>query len=328
MHERGVCGCPVIFPDLIKPRLIVPSTPMNPTLSSNSSAPIANNTVEKDRHNDNGKATTKQGLSNRNGGHRKKKKSTIPQDNPQIGGCNKIVEGSAEVGQSSLNQSGGKHPEISKKLDVRERPGVSQQVGNATGHNIPAAVPARIHSLYGAEWIEEHRQLHNAGSCRCAADFSCYQTPEVYGITDSSHFGVNNEQGQTAPMAAPYSPPYHAFQDAVTWGQSLGCSSHPAQASSDGYWSQNTQHSQQFQDHHPYRSYEPCFPSGQPSHFYQGAQADAWSTAHQVCPSFILSHHPSNNPESPCRLFGPKYVPDDSLCPSEMHVDCVFVSIY
>lgn len=79
MHERGVCGCPIYFPDLIKPR---PS-------------------------------------------HRTK---------------------------SDFGGDG--------HMDLRSTAGLP--------------------SLYGAEWVDEHRQLHKEGLCKCVGDFSCYKTPEVY----------------------------------------------------------------------------------------------------------------------------------------------------
>ncbi|KAJ4422782.1 hypothetical protein N0V82_002561 [Gnomoniopsis sp. IMI 355080] len=269
MHERGVCGCPVIFPDLIKPRVIIPSNPVNPVQTFKSSSPVANNVVEKGRNKNDGnsKGGGPKQTYNRNGRRKGKKKPTAPQDTSQTGGYNK--------GQSGSDQPVRKQPGTSKQPDVVENSGESQQTGNTTCENRPGAIPPQIHSLYGVEWIEEHRQLHNAGSCKCGADFSFYQTPEVYGIIESSSLEVYSGQEQAVHVASSHSIPDQILEGAGAWVQSSSYSSDPTQASSSESWSRDTQAYQ------PYQSYEPYFPTGQPSHTHQGAQAGAWSTAQQ-----------------------------------------------
>ncbi|KAJ4397086.1 hypothetical protein N0V93_001310 [Gnomoniopsis smithogilvyi] len=271
MHERGVCGCPVIFPDLIKPRLIVPSYSVRATQPTKSTPTGAKNTAEKAEH-----AHLKQ-KCRRN----KKKKSTGPQDTLRTGGHNETGENSAGDGQSSPDQLGGKRPSIQKKSDVSDKPGERRQVGNTTGHNKPAAIPARIHSLYGAEWIEEHRQLHIAGSCKCAADFASYQTPEVYSITESSSLEHQSGREQAFPVASSHILPDQDPEDAEAWDGRSGYSGPPTQVSTYGGCPQDTQTSHRSQAHHPHHLYEPCFPNGQSRHFHQGALAGAWSTPQQ-----------------------------------------------
>ncbi|KAI7782364.1 hypothetical protein LA080_013639 [Diaporthe eres] len=61
-------------------------------------------------------------------------------------------------------------------------------------HKLEVAV--RIPSLYGAEWVDEHRQLHKDGSCKCAGDFSFYKTPEPNQSVPSSSALVENGPGQ------------------------------------------------------------------------------------------------------------------------------------
>lgn len=275
MHERGVCGCPIIFPDLIKPRVIVPRNSANPEHPFNPSSTVVNNIGEKGRNNNNGKAKVdgpKQAFPKRNGRRKGKKEPTVPYGTHQT----RETDG----GHSSSDQLGRKQPGTPRQPEVSEKPYESQHVAKSTGQNIPAAIPARIHSLYGAEWIEEHRQLHNVGSCKCAADFSYYQTPEVYGINESSFLEIYSGQEQGVSD--------QSFDEAGAWGQSSGFLSDPTQASSYESWFQDTQ------AYHPYHSYEPCFPNGQPNHIHQGAQAGAWSTAQQVCPSFLFSTVPRN----------------------------------
>lgn len=166
---------------------------------------------------------------------------------------------------------------------------------------MPPVIRARIHSLFGAEWIDEHRQLHTTGSCKCAADFSYYQTPEVYGATGSYSLEVYNDQEHAFFMAESCLPPYQGSKNAEVRDQTLEYSDQHTQASYAD-WSQRARPSHQYEAHQPYwQSHEPCIPTGQPGQVLQGgAQPGAWSTAQQV--RSILSsflHFPSTYPESP-----------------------------
>lgn len=142
MHERGVCGCEVKFPDLIRPRVVSRSRP-GQTLGK--TGHVGNNTHGS-------------------------KNSGIPSISlPKTG---------------SSNMAGNKGV-----------PAHYQERSTKTGqHKLEVAV--RIPSLYGAEWVDEHRQLHKDGSCKCAGDFSFYQTPEPTQSVPSSSALVENFPGQ------------------------------------------------------------------------------------------------------------------------------------
>lgn len=76
-----------------------------------------------------------------------------------------------------------------------------QERSTKTGqHKLEVAV--RIPSLYGAEWVDEHRQLHKDGSCKCAGDFSFYQTPEPTQSVPSPSALVENFPGQVLQTEA------------------------------------------------------------------------------------------------------------------------------
>lgn len=127
MHERGVCGCSVIFPDLIQPRVVGPS---------------------------------------------------LPYDGPD--------QLKPEVNENKTVRKGKNKPTSSGPGRALPAPSMAKKTTNrgasSTGsENKPVGVSARVPSLYGAEWVDEHRQLHEAGSCECAGDFSSYKTPEAYG---------------------------------------------------------------------------------------------------------------------------------------------------
>ncbi|KAI3390736.1 hypothetical protein diail_8771 [Diaporthe ilicicola] len=125
MHERGVCGCEVQFPDLIRPRVVSRSRPRQT---------IGNN-----------------GQAQNNG-----------------------------IASISLPEAGGRSMAGTKKV-----PAQYQERSTKAGEDKPE-VAVRIPSLYGAEWVNEHRQLHRDGSCKCAGEFSFYKTPEPYQIVPST----------------------------------------------------------------------------------------------------------------------------------------------
>lgn len=218
MHERGVCGCPVVFPDLIQPRVIVPSRQFEASQPSMRFASGANDHFETDRHTKD--RTTELNLSNKpvtkkGRGSKRKKKAASPQGPLHLNGQNKMTDSSADQpGEKQLIVSKTRRA-VSEKSGEKQRgeskcsssssesnPDQSQSDGTG-GQNMSAVVSARNHSLYGAEWIDEHRQLHNAGSCNCAADFSFYQTPKAYGNLEPS-FYASSCQEQDVPMAGFY----------------------------------------------------------------------------------------------------------------------------
>lgn len=59
---------------------------------------------------------------------------------------------------------------------------VEDEMGGGT------AVAVRLPSLYGAEWIQDHAQIHEAGRCSCAVRFDTYQ-PYVFTKNDIALYG-------------------------------------------------------------------------------------------------------------------------------------------
>ncbi|KUI57594.1 hypothetical protein VP1G_04896 [Cytospora mali] len=146
MHERGVCGCEVQFPDLFRPRVVGRSQPFEET-RENVPQVIDN---------------TGNGKGNRNG----EAKTALP----KLGGNNKA--GAKNV------------PALYQETITTTMPGGSKK----------PEVSIRIPSFYGAEWVDEHRQLHIKGSCKCSGDFSFYQTPADYQAVLSSSVRTSPEQ--------------------------------------------------------------------------------------------------------------------------------------
>lgn len=142
MHERGVCGCEVRFPDLIRPRVVSRSRP--------------------------GQSIQRNGQMRNN---------TPGSRNP--------VAPNISLPKTERSNTGG-----SKGVPAHYQ----ERSTKAGQHKLEVAV--RIPSLYGAEWVDEHRQLHKDGSCKCAGDFSFYKTPEPNQSVPSSSALVENGPGQ------------------------------------------------------------------------------------------------------------------------------------
>lgn len=145
MHERGVCGCEVQFPDLFRPRVVGRSQPVEARESSHA----ASNEAGEGR-------------------------------------------GDGEV-EAALPRVGG-----NDKAGARKVPALYQETTTTTttlrGGDGKPEVAIRIPSFYGAEWVDEHRQLHLKGSCKCSGDFSSYQTPTSYRTAPTSPAEMSREQ--------------------------------------------------------------------------------------------------------------------------------------
>ncbi|KAK3694316.1 hypothetical protein B0T22DRAFT_506711 [Podospora appendiculata] len=121
LHERGVCGCDVVFPGLLTRPRVIGGDP-DPGSSSTTANKYNNNNTD-----DNDSAQTDPRL----------------QPQPQPHTSNTV-------------------PALYKET--------------STGGERHVAI--RLPSLYAAEWLGDHRQLHRDGRCQCPADFHTFQ-PEV-----------------------------------------------------------------------------------------------------------------------------------------------------
>ncbi|KAF3762597.1 hypothetical protein M406DRAFT_72586 [Cryphonectria parasitica EP155] len=144
MHERGVCGCPVVFPDLVRPRIVGRGQPYyaSPSEPDSDDTKIVAKRRGKGRR---GKSSGKWGRKN------------TKKDQANHG---RITAGTAPGEEEDKSTPGS-----SKKAHERAEPG---------------GVSVQISSFFAVEWVAEHRRLHNEGACHCPADFSFYQTPDTY----------------------------------------------------------------------------------------------------------------------------------------------------
>lgn len=206
MHERGVCGCRVIFPDLIKPRVVNQFQPnAQQTQPFYQTLPRAgpNNAAGYMGRNNAGNGIGSVDLSlpkklveNNAGCRSKKKKQRSPRGsggsrpNSKDGTTGHQPVGDQSTGdqttrdQTTRDQTTGDQTTGIKQGDFSNQFGV--QADGTMGFNKTKAGSARIHSLYATEWIDEHRQVHMAGRCKCQGDFTSYKPFVNNGFTEAS----------------------------------------------------------------------------------------------------------------------------------------------
>lgn len=297
MHERGVCGCPVAFPDLIRPRVVGrgrhPETTERVSKETSKEKKVSRG--GKDRNKNGSKGMTPTNLTDRASTFSKTRLATHIRKQPSS-----LPE--------RLSTGRGTMP---SKPSARES-------SSMRGGNEPAEVEVRIASFYGAEWVDEHRQLHKAGSCKCAADFSLYKTPEAYRHASSpSHYegeqgghaaafystGGRDFEGISSPahfqgQAFSHSPRF-AFESSHTYNNNNSILAHQdamkphyfeglqsLQAWGQGYVRQHSQ-PQQYQDWR--QETQP----GNPYHPYQSwDEADQQVSLYSSCLLLILVDYP------------------------------------
>lgn len=150
MHERGACGCAVIFPGLIGPRTVG-------AINSEAAAASAlaswsyKNPSESSREGSSGvtgrMAADSSSRKARNGkcGRRKEKgKSAV----------SKAVASGCQVGEETSSPE-SKESREKKRISQTNAPALFQEVK----YGEERAINIRLPSVYAAEWVNDHRQL-------------------------------------------------------------------------------------------------------------------------------------------------------------------------
>ncbi|KAK3396320.1 hypothetical protein B0T20DRAFT_268028 [Sordaria brevicollis] len=142
LHERGVCGCDVVFPGLLtRPRMI------GNVSGSEEEEDIAERGTRRD--------TT---------GHYH---GSTPSSTILRGDTAHTEEQAHQQGQGRTGGTGTAHHNI---------PPLFTETTVAGGNEQRVAI--RLPGLYAAEWLADHRALHRSGGCQCPAQFTPFQ-PEV-----------------------------------------------------------------------------------------------------------------------------------------------------
>ncbi|KAI6635559.1 hypothetical protein MCOR14_005706 [Pyricularia oryzae] len=162
LHERGACGCDVIFPDLVRPRVI--------------------------------------------GGEAVFRYQAMMEQQEQQ---NKAVMDNAHSTRSNNNNAQAMVsyflPPTPPPQDAQTAPPIFQEVPGPDGQ---LAIAVRLPSLYAAEWVDDHRKLHQRGECSCKADFTPYKPEWVVhdgGVHDQQQQQQTRTQVEYATPIAPAS---------------------------------------------------------------------------------------------------------------------------
>ncbi|KAL2200076.1 hypothetical protein P885DRAFT_66944 [Corynascus similis CBS 632.67] len=135
LHERGACGCEVIFPGLLNTPRVIGNTSITETTPSSTSA--ASSTPQEDDENNGMDATVSDGSRN-----------TTPR--------------TVQAGLAKTTSVGG-HGCI---------PALFTEGVTSTGQH---RVAVRLPGLYAAEWQADHAVLHERGRCDCGATFTPFR---------------------------------------------------------------------------------------------------------------------------------------------------------
>ncbi|TLD25528.1 hypothetical protein PspLS_05545 [Pyricularia sp. CBS 133598] len=155
LHERGACGCDVIFPDLVRPRVI------------------------------GGEAVFRY-------------QAMMEQQEQQT----KVTMGNTyDTHNNNSAQAVVSYalPPTPPPQDGQTAPPIFQEVHGPDGQ---LAIAVRLPSLYAAEWVEDHRKLHQRGECSCKADFTPYKPEWV-----AQDGGVQDQQQQQSQPQVEYATP-------------------------------------------------------------------------------------------------------------------------
>lgn len=176
LHERGVCGCPAVFPDLLRPGAMSPDHPY--PAASWSEAEAGEN------------KTSRHG----NGKNKKNGKGETSRDTTYFETCSEVP--GHHIGGRPTDHAGtppknypliqkGPRPASLPKRPAAHNGGMiketdDEEAPTAKGKNSPSVVAARSPFFQEAECVDENHLLLKSGSCICPRDFSFYQTPEAF----------------------------------------------------------------------------------------------------------------------------------------------------
>ncbi|KAH6854194.1 hypothetical protein B0I37DRAFT_421559 [Chaetomium sp. MPI-CAGE-AT-0009] len=160
LHERGACGCEVIFPGLLTtPRVIGHKSALeSPASATGSAYDMA--TAER---------------------------------NDTASNSNETVESSKDS-QAETGKGGSETTATASAAG--HIPALFAEGVTETGEH---RVAVRLPSLYAAEWKADHAALHKAGKCTCAATFAPYQ-PQVSDEELTAHDRDNLTQWRQREM--------------------------------------------------------------------------------------------------------------------------------
>ncbi|KAK3310689.1 uncharacterized protein B0T15DRAFT_547445 [Chaetomium strumarium] len=188
LHERGVCGCDVIFPGLLTTPRVIGETGTVATGQGHSGAVAADDPAKTGDDKDtsalgaNTVAAIAQGGGQQQPQKQKPVSSSTPNARTPVTHRSGPPRRPAASGSSSSQGDVNKTSTKSAPGDQEIPPLFTEEVTSSGEHR----VAVRLSSLYAAEWKADHRELHEAGTCGCPTTFGPFQ-PHVREAGMTSH---------------------------------------------------------------------------------------------------------------------------------------------
>ncbi|KAH6648605.1 hypothetical protein BKA67DRAFT_648618 [Truncatella angustata] len=214
MHERGTCGCDVVFPALQQPRVVgkvrLDRGSGDKNGSSNSDDPHVPQQGSRDGHGDDAPGATEYpprcgptgpdaqhtlhgpaGSSGENGsrGRRWQKRNRVKRKNQKDVQADLHARSKPKdvKEDSSIKSYPAKKPHALAWNSCVLSPLIEVSEPSSTGKPPKTTITVRLSSQYGAEWIPEHAALHAAGKCHCPVRFETYK-PHMLTAEDIAEF--------------------------------------------------------------------------------------------------------------------------------------------
>ncbi|KAL2019827.1 hypothetical protein VTK56DRAFT_9178 [Thermocarpiscus australiensis] len=161
LHEHGACGCEVNFPGLLyTPRVIGDATA---DTGSRSAGPSSTTDAEKVSSSDSMAANADSSVTNR--------------ENSSQGGAspNSMAYMTATAAGSSVGNQASSQGDDENTAAASGDGRIPALFTEAVTSSGETHVSVRMPGLFGAEWLADHRALHEAGQCACPANFAPYK---------------------------------------------------------------------------------------------------------------------------------------------------------
>lgn len=171
LHERGACGCPVKFPDLMQPRMVVGGgrRGSHGVLSADGTVCTivggADVTAPSGGSAGGGGGSGEGGGGGDNSQHHHHRGSGFGKKGNKRGGKNWRRGGGGGGGGGGYSQNS--HDQPNRAQQQKDKYPALQEIRE--GDDVRYAV--RLPSMYGVEWAWDHEKLHREGKCPCAVRF-------------------------------------------------------------------------------------------------------------------------------------------------------------
>ncbi|KAI1873117.1 uncharacterized protein JN550_003370 [Neoarthrinium moseri] len=219
MHERGVCGCPVVFPALQEPRIVGGERHEAGYSSDGGEDQQVQASNAQTVHIPSGTGPVMLDPESYS--------RAMPGKEHAVVLAPKAVNSSSDTPAHPKPKNKGKGKTRSKhsgqntkaKANQNQKPhamawnrNISPIVDITQDYGTGNKIAVRLSSQYGAEWIPDHAQLHAAGKCECAVAFETYKPHSITAVD----LAAAPEWDMQKPIKALHTPTFRR-NDLLIW---------------------------------------------------------------------------------------------------------------